>query len=90
MDKDTKEILLNYYFYPITNDHTIVIAGAEAIKRDIEGCLKKDVNLQDIKDRLFQMIASIEQVEARAWKAHENTSKLKEHLNKLIPVPFNS
>lgn len=54
MEKDTKEILLNNFFYPIGNDHTIVIAGAQSIKRDIERCLKKGTSLQDIKDKLFK------------------------------------
>jgi len=87
MDKDIEEILLTHYFYPIGNHHTIVISGTSLIKRDVEYCLKEGLSLQEIKDKLFKIISSLEQVESRAWKADESVRELKKHLSDLIPVP---
>lgn len=86
MEKDIKEALLTYYFYPIGNHHTIVITGTSLVKRDVEYCLKEGLSVQEIKDKLFKIISSLEQVEARAWKANESVKNLKDHLNQLIPV----
>ncbi len=86
MDRDIKETLLETFFYPIGNHHTIVICGASSIRRDIEECIKKCHSIKDMKAMLFKMLASVDQLEARAWQASEGVDKLKANLDKLIPV----
>jgi hypothetical protein len=86
MDKvtDIKETLLNFYFYPIGNHHTIIICGTSSIRHDIEECLKKGASIKDIKVILFKMLSSVEQIETRAWQAHQGVDKLKENLHTFI------
>ena len=86
MDKvtDIKETLLNFYFYPIGNHHTIIICGTSSIRQDIEECLKKCRSIKEMKAKLFKMLTSVDQIEARAWQAHQGVDKLKENLQTFI------
>lgn len=86
MDKDIKETLLINFFYPLGNDHTVLICGVSVVKRDIEECLKEGLSIKELKAKLFKMLGSIEQLESRAWKAAESADQLKARVNQIIPV----
>jgi hypothetical protein len=86
MDKEIKETLLVSFFYPLGNHHTVLICGASVIKQNIEECLKEGLTIKDIKIKLFEMLNSVDQLGARAWKASQSADKLKQILDKLIPV----
>lgn len=86
MDKDIKETLLVSFFYPLGNHHTVLICGASVIKGRIEECLKEGMSMNDIKAKLFEILASVDHMEAKAWEASKSADKLKQTLDKLIPV----